>query len=275
MQLVSFKIFNLFLNKINNKGFDNFFPNLDIYSLKRNYKPLRIFLSYENIHENLPKYDFSFHHDLGIVNENHFRFPIWKEHINWSHEGIFRDDTLTSKRFGSLWKLDDLLQPQGLDFLKKKRDVCFITSHMIEPKMSIYLKFAKHFQVDGYGPYFDKEIKHHNSSKFFIKDILKNYAFNLCPENSLYPGYYNERVPNAFLSKSLPITWADNNISFDFNPKAFINLIDYTTDNYESICHLLKDDNFLKKFIDQPLLNKKINLDAERNFVNKILSNFQ
>jgi hypothetical protein len=38
---------------------------------------------------------------------------------------------------------------------------------------------------------------------------------------------------------------------------------------------LLKDDNFLKKFIDQPLLNKKINLDAERNFVNKILSNFQ
>jgi len=254
------------------KNFLNKFPNLDIYSFKRKYKPLRIFLSNENIHQNLPQYNYSFNHDLGIVNDNHFRFPIWKDHIDWSHEGIKRECTLTSKRFGYLWKLDDLLKPQGKDFLNKERKMCFITSHMTEPKMSIYLKFKQHFQVDGYGGYFNKEIKHHNNSKFFIKDILKNYTFNLCPENSLFPGYYNERVPNAFLSKTLPITWADQNIDVDFNVKAFINLIDHAKNNYDEISNLLKDDSYLLNYTKEPLLLERPNLNKERIFIQKILS---
>jgi hypothetical protein len=265
-----------FLNKLSNikffKKFFNYFPNFDIYSFKRDYKPLRIFLSSENIHENLPQYNYSFNHDLGIVNDNHFRFPIWKDHIDWSHEGITRQHTLTSKRFGALWKLDDLLKPQGTDFLNKKKKMCLITSHMTEPKMSIYLKFKQHFQVDGFGGYFQKEIRHHNNSNFKIKDILENYAFNLCPENSLFPGYYNERVPNAFLSKTLPITWADQNIDIDFNIKAFINLIDHAKNNYDDICDLLKDDSYLLNYTKEPLLLEKPNLDKEKIFVQKVLS---
>jgi len=248
-----------------------YFPNLDIYSLRRKYKPLRIFLSNENIHKNLPKYDYSFHHDIGIVNNNHFRFPIWKDHIDWSHEGIKREFTLTAKRFGAFWKLEDLLRPQGVNFIKKK-NICLVTSHMTEPKLSIYLKFKEYFQVDGYGSYFDKKIKNHNSSNFSIRDILQNYAFNLCPENSLFPGYYNERVPNAFLANTLPITWADQNIDLDFNSKAFINLIDHASNNYDDICNLLKDDNYLLNYSKEPLLLKKPNLDKERVFVQKILS---
>jgi hypothetical protein len=265
-----------FLNKLSNlkffKNFFNYFPNFDIYSFKRDYKPLRIFLSSENIHENLPKYNYSFNHDLGIVNDNHFRFPIWKDVIDWSHDGIKRQHTLASKRFGALWKLDDLLKPQGTDFLNKKKKICLITSHMTEPRMSLYLKFKQHFQVDGFGAYFQKEIRHHNNSNFKIKDILENYAFNLCPENSLFPGYYNDRVPNAFLSKTLPITWADQNIHIDFNKKAFINLIDHAKNNYDDICDLLKDDSYLINYTKEPLLLEKPNLDKERIFIQKILS---
>jgi hypothetical protein len=266
------KILNLFLNKKKIKDTLSFFPNLDIYSFKRKYKPLRVFLSNENLHENLPKYDYSFHHDIGIVNNNHFRFPIWKDHIDWSHEGFERELTLTAKRFGSFWKLDNLLRPQGIDFIKKRKNVCLITSHMIEPRLSVYLKFKEYFQVDGYGPYFNKKINNHNSSNFSIRDILQNYAFNLCPENSLFPGYYSEKVPNAFLANTLPITWADRNIDLDFNPKAFINLIDHAKNNYDDICNLLKDDNYLLNYSKEPLLLKKLNLDKERVFIQKILS---
>jgi hypothetical protein len=266
------KILNLFLNKKKIKDTLSFFPNLDIYSFKRKYKPLRVFLSNENLHENLPKYDYSFHHDIGIVNNNHFRFPIWKDHIDWSHEGFERELTLTAKRFGSFWKLDNLLRPQGIDFIKKRKNVCLITSHMIEPRLSVYLKFKEYFQVDGYGPYFNKKINNHNSSNFSIRDILQNYAFNLCPENSLFPGYYTEKVPNAFLANTLPITWADRNIDLDFNPKAFINLIDHAKNNYDDICNLLKDDNYLLNYSKEPLLLKKLNLDKERVFIQKILS---
>ena len=86
---------------------------------------------------------------------------------------------------------------------------------------------------------------------------MKNYAFNLCPHNSLFPGYYEEKVPDAYLSKCLPITWADQNIDYDFNPRSFVNLIEYTKDNYASLIENLKSESFLKKFIDKPLFIKK------------------
>jgi hypothetical protein len=202
------------------------------------------------------------------------RFPFWKDCLDWSIlENIYRDkNTLNARRFGSYWNVEKLLNPLGEDFLKKRREFCIITSNLIEPKKSLYLKFSQHFKVDGYGPYFNKNISNHNNSDFKTYDILKKYAFNLCPHNSLYPGYYDEKLVNAFISKSLPFTWADKNINFDFNDRAFINLIDYAPSNYEEICSLIKDDYFLKKFSTEPLLLKKPDLDKEKKFISQILS---
>jgi hypothetical protein len=143
---------------------------------------------------------------------------------------------------------------------------------MKEPRKSIYLKFLKHFQIDGYGPYFDRSIKNHNLSSFKKREILEKYSFNLCPQNSLYPGYYGENVPDAFLAKTLPVTWCDNNIYRDFNEKSFINLLNYA-DNYQTIIDLIQDREFLKKFSQEPLIKNKINLDFEKNFILKIIEN--
>ena len=101
---------------------------------------------------------------------------------------------------------------------------------------------------------------------------MTNYAFNLCPENSLFPGYYTEKVPEAFLCKTLPISWMDNNVKFDFNEKSFVNLLNYSKDNYLEIIHLLKDNSFLKKFVNEPLLLKEPNLENEISFVKKIIN---
>jgi hypothetical protein len=266
---------NYFLKRFKRLKLEEKFPNLDIYSFKRNYKPLRIFFSFENFRYDSIRADYYITSDLGISNENHLRFPSWKDYIDWSSENIFRDrNTLNSQRFGSYWNLDDLIKPLGDDFLKRKKEFCIFTSHLVEPRRSIYLKFSKNFKVDGYGPYFNKSIENHNSSDFKTQDILKNYAFNLCPQNSLYPGYYTEGLVNAFVSKVLPITWADKNINLDFNEKSFINLLDYTSSDYEEVCHLIQDQNFLKKFSNEPLLFKKPNLENEKIFIQKILSNF-
>jgi len=266
------RVVNSLLKKLNITQF----PNIDIYSLKRNYNPIRVFFSFENYRYESIKADYFITPDLGVTNNNHLRFPFWKDCIDWSSsEGIFRNhNTLNALRFGSYWDLNKLLNPFGEDFLKKKKEFCIISSHLTEPKKSIYLKFSQHFKVDGYGPYFNKRISNHNSSDFKIYDVLKNYSFNLCPHNSLYPGYYDEKIVNAFVSKSLPITWADQNINIDFNDKAFINLIDYSSSNYEEICSLIKDENFLRKFSKEPLLLNKPDLEKEKSFVLKILSNF-
>jgi len=267
------KILNTLRQKVNN--IEKIFPNLDVYLINRKIKPLRLFYSQEYYgFPSTTKYDFAITPHLGISKKNHFRFASWKDSIDWSHEGIHRELITDVKRFGEYYNINDLISPQGNSFLKKERKICLITSHLNEPRKSIYEELSKNFIIDGYGPYFDKNITNHNASKFTKKEILKNYSFNLCPENALYPGYYTEKVPDAFLGKCLPLAWADNYINCDFNEKSFINLYNYTKENYSEINYLLKDDIFLKKFSDQPLLINTPNLNLEISFLKKILDSF-
>jgi len=265
------KLINLIKRKINK--IDTFFPNIDFYLLKRKIKPIKLFHTLENYYPTINiKYDFAITSYLGIGNQNHLRFPSWKEHIDWSPLKIINKLAEGTKRFGSFYNIKDLMKPQGNEFLTKERKICLITSHLNEPRRSMYESLSKKFVVDGYGPYFDKKISNHNFSNFTKKDILNKYAFNLCPENNLYPGYYSEKIPDAFLGKCLPISWADNNVNYDFNDKSFVNLLNHTKDNYEEISNLLKDDNFLKKYTDQPLFLKEPSLDEEIKFITKVIN---
>ena len=266
------KIFNNFKRALFPK-IDKYFKNIDIYSIKRNYKPIRISFATESVRNNFIKADFSISSEMGVENKSHLRFPYWKDHIDWTHEGILRSPNIgNAKRFGFFHKIEDLMKPQGNDFLDKK-DFCIFSSHLNEPRKSIFTKFSKIFKVYGYGPYFDQKITNHNSSNFFKYNIMKNYSFNLCPENIIYPGCYSEKVTDAFIGKCLPISCMDNNVNKDFNEKAFVNLNNFFKDNFESIINQLKDPLFLKNFAHEPLLLKKPDLDKERFFISEIVSN--
>jgi hypothetical protein len=262
------KIINFSRKKI--RHIDNIFPNIDLYIASRKIKPIRIFYSHENYIFPNVKYDFSITSHFGLNDESHLRFPLWKELINWSHIGLKRKPGAFVKRFDTFYNIQDLMLPQGDFFLKKARKICLLSSHLDEPRRSMLNNFSKNFIVDGYGPYFNKNIKNHNFNPSSKKEILKKYAFNLCPENSLYPGYYTEKVPEAFLSKCLPLAWADNNIAQDFNVKSFVNLLNYSKDNYMEINNLLKDESFLNKYTNEPLILKEPNLNKEINFIKKI-----
>ena len=264
------KISNFLQKKFN--FIDNIFPNIDLYLLDRKIKPIRIFYSHENYPLSNIKCDFSVTSNFGLGHKAHLRLPLWKELINWSHLGIDRKVDTFIKRFNSFYNIQDLMSPQGDLFLKKERKICLLSSHLNEPRGNMLFHFSKNFIVDGYGPFFDKNIKNHNSSAFTKIEVLKKYAFNLCPENSLYPGYYTEKVPEAFLGKCLPLAWADNNIYQDFNEKSFINLLNYSKDNYLEISNHLKDEIFLKKFTTEPLLLNEPTLDLEINFVKQIIA---
>ena len=67
----------------------------------RENKPITIFYSHENTRYNSIKSDFSITCDFNFDNDHHLRFPIWKENIDWSHEGIRRsNNTFMINRFG-------------------------------------------------------------------------------------------------------------------------------------------------------------------------------
>jgi hypothetical protein len=264
-------LFNRLLKKSSEK-----LKNLNIISfenselLKNKTKPISIFCGHEMTMAE-KKYDYAITNHYGLFRKTNCRLPFWKELINWSHIGIRRSKNKFVERFGGFYNISDLMSPLGDSFLKRKKKICLITSHLLPPRNMIYDIFRKNFTLDGYGSYFDKTIKNHNLSEFSKKSILSNYAFNLCPENDLVPGCYSEKIPEAFLAGSLPLGYADHNINLEFNKNAFVNLIDYIADDFLGICELLKDDIFLKKFTYEPLLLKEPNLENEIKFIKKII----
>jgi hypothetical protein len=123
----------------------------------------------------------------------------------------------------------------------------------------------------GHGPFFDHSIKDHNVSGFMKKEIMSNFGFNLCPENSMYPGYYTEKIPEAFMGDCLPLTWTDANVNVDFNPLAFINLAPMMSSHFQELSAILSSKYALDEFSSQPLLKKMPTIEPIIDFIKEIL----
>ena len=264
------RINRFILRKLKNPNITQAYERYNKKILFSKNRPLTIFYCHENIRYDKVKTDFSISYDYSLNNDTHLRFPIWKENIDWSVEDIFRKKSFIINRYGEFYDIKKLKTPLN-KFNNNKKNMCIFSSHMNEPRYSFFSILKKHFEIDGYGPYFNKNIKNHNYSGFYKKDILKNYFYNLCPHNDIYPGYYEEKVPESYLSGCLPVTWADSNISRDFNSKAFINLNDVFFNDLNNFLPKLKDNVYLEKFLEEPLINYDLNLNKERKFINRIL----
>lgn len=234
---------------------------------KRKMPPVTLFHTAENLRHDHIKADFAISHDLDIDSDRHFRLPYWMETIDWSHEGLVGN---RNPRYGELLKLERLQAPLGDQFLKRAQKAVLITSHLREPRAACLLALQELMPVDGMGPYFNKDIKHHHTSDFRKSDILQQYAFNLCPENGMYPGYVTEKIPEAFAAGCLPITFVDESVRVDFNSKAFMNLAPMLGNNFEQLEGLLKLKDRLEDYANQPLVIGSPNTVGLQNFLGLI-----
>ena len=58
-------------------------------------------------------------------------------------------------------------------------------------------------------------------------DVLRQYRFNVCFENSIFPGYYTEKIIHAWAAGCIPLYWSDPHFGADFNTKSIVNRIDF------------------------------------------------
>jgi hypothetical protein len=91
------------------------------------------------------------------------------------------------------------------------------------------------------------------------RSFLRHYRFNLCPENSNYPGYCTEKIFEAIASGSIPIYWgSDNNPEPDIlnhNAICFVNVGQPNRkDTISQIRHLNSDREIYMSFASQPRL---------------------
>ncbi len=60
-------------------------------------------------------------------------------------------------------------------------------------------------------------------------EFIGHYKFNLALENSLVEGYVTEKLLEPLAAATVPIYWGDGFAVNDFNPEAFINILDYNS----------------------------------------------
>ena len=229
---------------------------------------IRLHITMENERPQYDKYEYFIGFDLGITNPNYLRFPYWMFVLDWPQLKAVGE---TYSRFGHLLSIDRLLEPLGSGFLERKRRAAFLTTHLREPRKSIFDLISETIPVDGFGRAFDSSVHHHKGSNLPKSEILASYAFNLCPENSMHPGYYTEKIPESFSSGCLPLAWSDPLVAHDFNPDAVINLYGMNRQNQPEWSARLKHTAYLSQFADQPLLKQRPSLLPLENFIDRVI----
>lgn len=244
---------------------------IDQPSLKkpaRENRPVSLFITGENIRHDFQNCDFSISFDLGIPSKHHLRVPYWMEMIDWAEEGVTGNQ---NPRFGHLLTLDRLCSPLGDSFLSRPQKAAIFASHLREPRGTLLEAVKKQIEVVEFGKSFNPNIKNHSESGLVKFDELQKFAFNLCPENGMHPGYYTEKIPEAFMAGCLPITWADDNIKVDFNPKAFINLAPMSRTNFLELADILHSKAKLAAYAEQALIIDKPSLQSLKKFLTNII----
>jgi hypothetical protein len=236
--------------------------------ISRVNQPLSLLITGENVRHDFQNCDYSISFDLGISNPHHFRMPYWMEMVDWAKEGVTGNQ---NPRFGRLLNLDRLCSPLGEDFLHRPQKVAIFASHLREPRGTLLQVVKRQIEVIEFGKSFNPKIKNHSESGLVKFDELQNFAFNLCPENGMHPGYYTEKIPEAFIAGCLPITWADDNVKADFNPKAFINLAPMSGTNFLDLAEILHSKTKLAAYAEQALIIEKPSLQPLKNFLANIL----
>jgi hypothetical protein len=229
---------------------------------------LSLFITGENVRHDFQNCDRSISFDLGIANPHHFRMPYWMEMIDWSEEGVTGNH---NPRFGQLLNLNRLCSPLGENFLSRPQKAAIFASHLREPRRTLLEAVKSQIEVVEFGKSFSTQIKNHSESGLIKFDELQNFAFNLCPENGMHPGYYTEKIPEAFMAGCLPITWVDENVKTDFNPLAFINLAPMSANYFSELAEILHSNNILASYAEQPLLVERPSIEPLKKFIQEIL----
>jgi len=134
-------------------------------------------------------------------------------------------------------------------------------------RLNLFSSISQHKQVHGYGNMFGKPLR---KSKF---DVMPEYKFCLCPENSIYSGYTTEKLLDAYAGGTVPIYSGDLGKDHDFNSNAFINY--YDTQDTEGVTQSIKkcdeDDSRYSAVYQEPLLLKEPKLDDAIAFVRSLV----
>lgn len=176
------------------------------------YDCVRIFYTAENIRPDYNVADYSIDFDYIEFEDRHLRLP----YMFWGFYDGIRQKEMDNR----------------ISLLDKKEKFCsFVVSNkgLTNKRDDFFEALSNYKKVDSGGRW-KNNIGGNIDNKI---EWLKSYKFNLCFENSSYPGYLTEKLFDAFLAGCVPIYWGDTSLR---NHKNVAN-------NKKDICMDFKDQN--------------------------------
>jgi hypothetical protein len=222
----------------------------------------------ENVRPSFVGYSHSLSFDYDTYGGRNLRLPIWYARLAWP--GFIqkpRKPNFHNHGYEDLISIDSLTRGRTLDMSQKTKFCAMIAGNPEGLRVNLFNSISEYRKVNGYGNMFNRPLR---KSKF---DLLKDYKFSLCPENSIYNGYVTEKLIDAYAGGTVPLYSGDEAAAWDFNGWSFL--------NYQNTCDMDRfvDDvrvwdeslEHYKFTYEQPLLKEVPILDDVIAFVRNIV----
>lgn len=218
----------------------------------------------ENMRPSYIGYNYSLSFDYDTYGGRNFRLPLWWSRLAWDRfEQKPRRANHHNHGYEQLIDIKSLMRPRKLDMTGKDKFCALIANNPEGLRINLYNSISEYKQVDGYGNMFGRPLR---ASKL---DLLPEYKFCLCPENSIYDGYVTEKLIDAYAGGTVPIYSGDISVIDDFNEGAYLNYQFAKNMNYfvNKIADLDEYEELYKGVYEQPLLKKEPSLNEAIAFV--------
>jgi hypothetical protein len=232
----------------------------------KNHRCKKIFFTGENCRPNLSgpyeatdrgyhtgRCDFAFTFDFidePVDGSRHYRLPLWVLQIDWFNKIGYKNPQF-------------VLPPDQINNNKyistpKTKFCTTVFNNPVSMRGEMYNKLSMYKPIDGYGRPFGNWF--YGEDKKY--EILANYKFSICFENSVAPGggYYTEKLFHAKTGGTIPIYWTDERCSLDFNTKSFLNLNDYDDMN-SLVVDIISIDNDQERY--EEMFNEPLFVDGK------------
>lgn len=227
--------------------------------------------------ENQRPWDYQTHYAISfdhIDSSRHYRLPLYVI-FDWDLKRQGLRSYETYKR--------------TLEEIDRKENFCsfVVRNGNCEFRNVFFHELSKYKQISSGGPLFNNTgnvLAYGKQAMATKQEFLKKCKFNMCFENSSYPGYATEKLYEAYHGGAIPIYWGSTTIDADFNPKAFLNWHNYQSneDFIEEIKRLDNDPVAYEEMFMQPLIlnDRYFNLDNfhkwfERNVYKGVINTIE
>jgi hypothetical protein len=211
----------------------------------------RIWYTGENRRPPIYGYDATLSFDPTDESSKNFYFPFWLYKLNWGY--ALKDFEIMPSPLSLTLKRIPIMRPLT---------ACSFSSQREPEREKVVRAVSKVIPVELFGSAHGNFV----NNKFLVSS---NFGLQIATENSKYPNYVTEKLPEAWFARNVPI-WTGLNPNGEFNKKAFIDVTGDSESMIQEKLRALTLDELMAKQ-SEPLLKDEPTLDGLKKFLASVI----